>query len=162
MRKLKTIIGKNIVEKEVVMQINDEYYISDKIDKINFGQVREMLKDAFWSKDISAEEIKRGASNSALVVAAYHKNNDIVGYLRVISDKTRFAYLLDVYVHKKHRKKGIARSMVSFALNHRELKDVYQWLLVTRDAHDVYKTVGFQPLQHTDKWMSIIKPRPDR
>lgn len=52
--------------------------------------------------------------------------------------------------------------MVSFALNHPELKDVYQWLLVTRDAHDVYKSIGFQPLQHSDKWMSIIKPRPER
>lgn len=97
--------------KTIVMQINDEYYISDRIDKINFGQVREMLKDAYWSKDISVEEIKKGANNSALMVAAYNKNNDIVGYLRVISDKTRFAYLLDVYVHEKHRKKGIARSM---------------------------------------------------
>ncbi len=143
-------------------KLNENYCISDDVNKIDFAQVRDMLKDAFWSKDISVEEIKKGADNSALVVAAYDKSNNMVGYLRVISDKTRFAYLLDVYVHEKHRKNGIAKSMVSFALNHPELKDVYQWLLVTRDAHDVYKSVGFQPLQYTDKWMSIIKPRPER
>ncbi len=144
------------------IKINEKYYISDAFDKIDFNQVRDMLKDAYWSKDISVEEVKKGANNSALVVAAYDEDTNIVGYLRVISDKTRFAYLLDVYVHKKHRKKGIGRSMVRFALNHPELKDVYVWLLITKDAHDVYKTLGFQPLQETYKWMSIIKPRPER
>lgn len=144
------------------IKINEKYYISDALDKIDFNQVRDMLKDAWWSKDISIEEIKKGANNSALVVVAYNEDNNVVGYLRVISDKTRFAYLLDVYVHEKHRKKGIGRSMVRFALNHPELKDVYQWLLITKDAHDVYKALGFQPLQETYKWMSIIKPRPER
>lgn len=144
------------------IKINEKYYISDAFDKIDFNQVRDMLKDAYWSKDISVKEIKKGANNSALVVAAYNEGNNVVGYLRVISDKTRFAYLLDVYVHEKHRKKGIGRSMVRFALNHPELKDVYLWLLITKDAHDVYKSLGFQPLQEAYKWMSIIKPRPER
>lgn len=144
------------------IEINEKYYMSDALEKVDFTQVRDMLKDAYWSKDISVEEIKKGAHNSAMVVATYDKDNNVVGYLRVISDKTRFAYLLDVYVHEKHRRKGIGRLMVSFALNHPELKDVYQWLLITKDAHDVYKPLGFQPLQEAYKWMSILKPRPER
>ncbi len=121
-----------------------------------------MLKNAFWSRDISVEEIRKGARNSALVVAAYNSDGFVVGYLRVISDKTRFAYILDVYVHEEHRRRGIARAMVGFALNHPDLSDVYQWILITRDAHEVYRGVGFQPLPEPDKWMCIWKQRPDR
>lgn len=29
-------------------------------------------------------------------------------------------------------------------------------------SNDVYKALGFQPLQEAYKWMSIIKPRPLR
>lgn len=90
------------IQRDKIMEIkmNKKYCISDSVDRIDFNQVRDMLKNAFWSKDISVEEIKKGANNSALVVTAYDKSNNIVGYLRVISDKTRFAYLLDVYVHE--------------------------------------------------------------
>lgn len=52
--------------------------------------------------------------------------------------------------------------MVRFALGHPDLREVYQWLLVTRDAHGVYEKCGFKPLEHPDKWMAIIRPRPDR
>ena len=141
------------------VKLNENYCISDDIDKIDFKQVRDMLKDAFWSKNISVKEVKKGANNSALVVVTYDAKNKIVGYLRVISDKTRFAYILDVYVHEKHRKKEIGKSMMRFALNHPELNDVYQWLLATTSAPDFYTKLGFKPLQDTDKWMCIIKPK---
>jgi GNAT superfamily N-acetyltransferase len=77
----------------------------------------------------------------------------------VISDKTRFAYILDVYMDEKYRRKGIGQAMIKFILNHPEIKDVYQWVLITRDAHGVYRKVGFQPLENPDKWMEIRNPR---
>ena len=52
--------------------------------------------------------------------------------------------------------------MVKFILNHPSLKDVYQWLLITRDAHGVYGKVGFKQLENPDKWMEIRLPRPER
>jgi hypothetical protein len=42
------------------------------------------------------------------------------------------------------------------------LKDVYQWLLHTRDAHGVYDKVGFKPVAHPDAWMEIRNNRPAR
>jgi GNAT superfamily N-acetyltransferase len=143
-------------------RIGDDYLISDSIDRIDFERVTRLLKDAFWSKDIGEAEVRKGAANSALVVAAHHAADGLAGYLRVISDKTRFAYILDVYVDEAHRGRGLARSMVRFALDHPEMTDVYQWILITRDAHDVYRAAGFEPLWEPGRWMSIWKPRPDR
>jgi GNAT superfamily N-acetyltransferase len=73
--------------------------------------------------------------------------------LRLVSDRTRFAYIMDVYVDAAHRKKGLALKMMRFALNHPQLKDVYLWLLATQDAHRVYAKAGFGALENPTVWM---------
>jgi GNAT superfamily N-acetyltransferase len=141
------------------LAFNSEYKILDDVNKIDFDQVTAMLTEAFWSEGIGINEVKQGANNSALVVGVFTKDGLQIGYARVISDKTRFAYILDVYMDEKYRRKGIGQAMIKFILNHPELKDVYQWVLITRDAHGVYRKVGFQPLENPDKWMEIRNPR---
>lgn len=124
--------------------------------------IREMLSSVFWSPNIGEAEILKGIENSALVVGAYAEGAGQVGFLRVVSDKVRFAYIMDVVVHEDCRRQGIGRRMVNYALAHPELKDVYQWFLITRDAHGVYEECGFKPLEHPEEWMSMRLPRPDR
>jgi predicted N-acetyltransferase YhbS len=134
---------------------------SDQV-RLRILDIHAMLAKAFWSLGITEQEIGKGIRNSALVVGAYLADKRQVGFLRVVSDKVRFAYLLDVIVTEELRRKGIGQKMIQYAMAHAELKDVYQWLLVTKDAHRVYAKSGFQKLQAPELWMSIIKPRPDR
>ena len=121
-----------------------------------------MLSKVFWCPDITEPEILKGIRNSTLVVGAYAEEGRQIGFLRVLSDKVRFAYLLDVVVHEDYRRRGIGRGMVRFALSLPELRNVHQWLLRTRDAHGVYEKCGFAPLKNPEKWMAIMNPRPDR
>lgn len=139
-----------------------EIEISSELGRLRISDVRDMLSGAFWCPGITENEIRKGISNSALTVGAYLGDRRQVGFLRVISDKTRFAYLLDVIVAEDCRRKGIGQKMVRFALAHPELRDVYQWLLITRDAHGVYEKCGFQKLPYPERWMSIFPPRPER
>jgi ribosomal protein S18 acetylase RimI-like enzyme len=137
-----------------------EYSLKDGYNEMDFDKITDMLKDAFWSIGIKKKEVTQGAQNSALLVGAFTKKEQI-GYSRVISDKTRFAYILDVIVDDKYRKQGIGQAMVRTILNHPFLKDVYQWSLITKDAHEVYKKVGFKPVARPDDWMEIRNNRPD-
>jgi GNAT superfamily N-acetyltransferase len=120
-----------------------------------------MLAESFWAPGISRAEVVQGAENSALVVGAFLDGRQI-GFVRVISDKTRFAYILDAYVAEEYRRKGIGRQMMRHVLAHRELKDVYQWLLRTKDAHGVYGALGFAPVSRPLDWLEICAARPDR
>ncbi|HOF34646.1 MAG TPA: GNAT family N-acetyltransferase [Spirochaetota bacterium] len=129
-------------------------------ENMNFKRVTEMLSEAFWSNGIKIEEVKQGASNSALVQGVFW-NYEQVAYSRVISDKTRFAYILDVYVDEKYRKNGIGQLMINNILNHDDLRDVYQWLLITKDAHGVYGKSGFKHIGRPDDWMEIRNERPN-
>jgi len=130
-------------------------------ENMDYVKVTEMLSHAFWSPGIGIDEVKKGASNSALVLGVFY-NQEQIAYSRVISDKTRFAYILDVYVDERYRKNGIGQLMINSILKHDDLKDLYQWLLITRDAHGVYAKSGFKPLSQTDKWMEIWNVRPQR
>lgn len=140
----------------------DNITFVDGVKNMDFSKVTEMLSKSFWSPGIMIEEVKQGAQNSALVVGAYTEDQIQVGYSRVISDKTRFAYILDVIVDENYRKKGIGQKMIKAILEHHELKDVYQWLLITKDAHGVYDKVGFKPISRPLDWMEIRYDRPKR
>jgi GNAT superfamily N-acetyltransferase len=140
----------------------EEIIIKDGFDQMDFETVAAMLANAFWSPGIGLDEVKKGAANSALVVGAFVQGNRQVGYARAISDKTRFAYIADVYVDENYRMKGIGQNMMKYILAHNELKDVYQWLLITRDAHGVYRKVGFEAIAAPSSWMEIRKERPKR
>ena len=142
--------------------LNCNVRISSDRERLNVEDIRTMLSTTYWCPGITASEIRKGIENSALVVGAYLENGRQVGFLRAVSDKIRFAYLLDVVVSEAYRRRGIAREMVRHTLSHPEMRGVYQWLLVTRDAHGVYEECGFRPLENPEKWMAILNARPVR
>jgi GNAT superfamily N-acetyltransferase len=141
------------VKREDSVTVLGEYEICSDIARIDWARVHGWLTTSYWTPGISLERVRRGGENSALVLGAYWKGAEQAGYLRVVSDKTRFAYLCDVWVEEKHRGKGLARAMVQVALEHPDFATV-NWLLATQDAHGVYAKLGFTPLQHPDRWMS--------
>lgn len=136
--------------------------ISSDRDRLRMDDIEGMLAKTYWSPGITKNEIAQGIRNSALVVGAYGDDGRQVGFCRVISDRTRFAYLLDVVVAEDCRQQGIGQAMVRFAVTHPELRDVYQWLLKTSDAHGVYGKCGFSHLEDPERWMGRMQPRPER
>ncbi len=50
--------------------------------------------------------------------------------------------------------------MVKLVMDHPDLADVYQWLLVTGDAHWLYEKCGFKVISRPLDFMEIRNPRP--
>lgn len=136
------------------------FTIREGFDAIDFSKVTSMLSATHWSPNISEAEVKKGAENSAVVIGAFLEDGTQIGYARAVSDKTRFAYLMDVIVEEAYRDSGIGEQIVSYILNHPDLTDVYQWMLVTTYAHSFYEKCGFQRTSRPGDLMEIRKPRP--
>lgn len=132
--------------------------IREGYENMDFTKVTDMLSKAYWSPGIGKDEVMNGAINSALVVGAFFGNEQI-GYARAISDKTRFAYISDVYVDERYRGHGLGQRLVEYILNHESLKDVYQWMLATRDAHSLFATFGFQPHAQPQRLLALRRER---
>jgi len=139
-----------------------DYCLKSGFEMMDLVKVTEMLAKSYWCKGIKIEEVEKGASNSALVAGAFLTDGTQIGFVRVISDKTRFAYILDVIVEDAYQKMGIGQAMMKYILAHPDLKDVYQWFLVTSTAQGFYKKLGFKEFSAPEKWMEIKSPRPAR
>jgi ribosomal protein S18 acetylase RimI-like enzyme len=129
---------------------------------MDFHTVTKFLSEVYWSQGITFEEVKMASENSTITAGAFLPEGRQVGFLRVVSDKIRFAYIMDVVVDPEFRKMGIAQKMIKSILESEEMKYVYQWLLRTRDAHGVYEKAGFKLIDAPEEWMILRKDRGDR
>ncbi|MEO7776607.1 MAG: GNAT family N-acetyltransferase [Fibrobacteria bacterium] len=136
----------------------DAYEFDDDLRRLDYPVLEAWLGASYWSPGIKRAEIEAGAKNSALIAGCY-RDGAQVAFLRVASDKVRFAYIMDVYVAEPHRRLGIAENLVRFAMSHPEVREVYQWLLATRDAHSVYLKAGFGPLSNPENMMMLKKEK---
>jgi len=128
--------------------------ITSDIDRIDFARLHSWLTTAYWSPGVRRERVERAAKNSSLVLGAFLDGVQ-VGYLRVVSDKTTFAWICDVWVDAAHRGKGIAKELVRAALAHPEHQGLRRWVLATTNAHEIYKECGFEALPQPEKWMCL-------
>ena len=133
-----------------------EYEIDDSFDRVDFATVHRWLTDTYWNAGVSRDYVERAARHSSLVIGVY-RGREQVGFCRIVSDRTTFAWVSDVYVDPAHRNRGLAGEMMKFALAHPEHQNLRRWMLATRDAHPVYARVGFGPLDDPQRTM-VLRP----
>lgn len=134
------------------------FVIADGVQRFDFERCHGWLRESYWSPDITRAEVERGFRRSSFVAGAYHGGTQ-VGCLRLVTDFTRFAYVMDVFVTPECRGRGLGGALVRFALTHPELSLVYKWTLATADAHAVYRRAGFHELTAPERWMSLERRR---
>jgi len=131
-------------------------------NNMDFHLITKLLSVVYWSPGITFEEVKKASENSTITAGAFLPDGRQVGFLRVVSDKVRFAYLMDVVVDPEFRRMGIGQKMVKSVVENEEMKYVYQWVLRTTDAHGVYEKAGFKLIDNPGQWMILKKERGDR
>ena len=134
------------------------FEIDTDLSRIDFDLIHSWLTTAYWSPGVSRERVEKAARNSSDVIGVY-LNGRQVAYCRIVSDKTTFAWLCDVYVDEGFRGQGIAKAMVRFVLDLPYSAELRRWLLATRDAHDIYKECGFTPLPSPESWMVVQRQK---
>lgn len=132
---------------------NSNYTISTNKKKLDVDLISRFLKNSYWSKGIPVEVVKKSIENS-LCFGVYQCAKQ-VGFARVITDYSTFAYIADVFIVGEHRKRGLSKQMMTAILNHPDLQGLKRWLLSTKDAHGLYEKFGFKKPQHPDWNMEI-------
>lgn len=135
----------------------DGYIISTDKELLQFNIIHNFLKTSYWSPEIPMDVVKRAADGS-IAFGIYKDSGEQVGYARVISDCTTFAYLADVFVLESERGKGLSKWLMECIQQLPELQNLRRWMLATRDAHGLYAQFGFTPLDNPDIMMQIARP----
>jgi ribosomal protein S18 acetylase RimI-like enzyme len=81
-----------------------------------------------------------------------------IGFARVVTDRATFAYLCDVYVLDEYAGRGLGKRLMQEVQSHPDLQGLRRFVLVTRDAHGLYKQFGFDQLKSPNSYMEIHHP----
>lgn len=129
---------------------------SDDKTRIDLDTVHGFLRTSYWAEGIPRETVARSIRNS--LVMGLYDGDRMIGFSRVVTDYTTFAYIGDVFVLETWRGRGLAVWLTQCLIGHPELQGMRRWLLATRDAHGVYAKAGFTPLAAPQSMMTIHNP----
>ncbi len=132
------------------------YTLSTDPARLDLNVIHGFISQSYWAKGMPRELVDRMVKNS-LCFGVYHATGQ-VGFARVISDYTTFAYVADVFVLSEHRGRGLSKALVQAILAHPDLQQLRRWMLVTLDAHGLYEQHGFKPVAHPERHMEIHQP----
>lgn len=131
-----------------------EFAISTDSQRLNLELIHDFLTHSYWASGRELVEVKKSIDNS-LPFGIYWQTQQI-GFARVITDKTTYAYLCDVFIVESFRGKGLGKWLVETVISHPELQGLRKWSLATADAHQLYRQLGFTeakyPSRYMEKW----------
>ena len=133
-----------------------DFVVSSDRTRIDLAMVHAFLTKAYWAEGITREVVRRSIQHS-LCFGLYHHDKQI-GFARVITDNATFGYLGDVFVLEEYRGRGLGKWLVGVVMAHPQLQGFRRWMLLTRDAHLLYKPVGFKALANPERWMERSDP----
>jgi GNAT superfamily N-acetyltransferase len=134
----------------------DGYEISSDPDRVDAERVHRWLStDAYWAIGRSREKQDRAIAGSLNFGVYDTGSGEQVAYARVITDRTTFAWLCDVYVDPSVRGKGVGTALVAAVREELRSHGLRRILLATHDAHGVYAKLGFAPLERPEEWMAL-------
>lgn len=111
---------------------------------------------SYWGKERTIEAVRKTIENS-LCFGVYDEDDGLVGFARVVTDFTIFAYVMDVFVLEEHRNRGLGKQLMEYIVGYPDLRDIRFWRLDTNDAHGLYEKYGFKEPAFPERIMEIRK-----
>ena len=123
-----------------------DYEISTDRRRIQLDVVHGYLARSYWAPGIPRERVERSLAESLCFGVYELAGGHQVGFARAVTDYTTFAWIGDVFILEAARGNGLAIWLMEVVAGHPELRGLRRWLLATRDAHGLYRKIGFTAL----------------
>lgn len=135
------------------------FRISTNQDDLQIDVIhRYMTEEAYWTSGRTRAMTEKSIKHS-LCFGVYDDGKQI-GFARVVTDYTIFAYLCDVFILADYQGQGLGKWLTETILEVLDEEGVRWTMLATRDAHELYEQYGdFQKLYLPEKWMGRVNPR---
>lgn len=115
--------------------------ISTDPSRLDVDTVHHWLStDAYWALGRPREVVETSIANS-LCFGAYD-DGELVGFARLVTDRSTFAWLCDVYVAAEHRGQGVGTALMDAIDKELVGRHIKRALLVTTSSPDLYARYG--------------------
>jgi GNAT superfamily N-acetyltransferase len=135
----------------------DEFTISTDRSRLDVDTIhRFLVEDSYWARERTLDQTKTAIENS--ICFGLYRDDKLIGFARVVSDKATFAYIGDLFVLEEYRGRGLSKWLMQVMVEHPELQGLRRWVLATKDAHGLYSQFEFAPLRFPERWMEKTAP----
>src|SRR5690606_8634407 len=132
----------------------EEYCISTDKAKLDVDSIHEFLSTkAYWCLNIPKNKVRTSIEHSLCFGVYLHERQ--IGFARIISDFSTIAYLGDVYILENYRGNGLSKWLMEVIMNYPDLQGLRRWILLTGDAHELYRKFGWTDLADPSVWMEL-------
>ncbi len=100
-----------------------------------------LSKNAYWQSHLVTERLELLVENALCFIA--RDGEKLVGFARVLTDRTTFGSLWDVVVDENYRNQGIATNLMHQVFSCEEINQVKNFVLFTDTAKKLYQKFGF-------------------
>lgn len=128
--------------------------ISTEKNRLQIDVIHQFLTTSYWAKGRTLNAVKKTIEH-CLCFGVYIEDKQI-GFARVATDYTIFAYLMDVFILPEYRGNGYSKQLMKAVHEEPKLKSCKVWMLKTLDAHGLYKQFGYTELKHPEKVMERL------
>jgi len=128
-----------------------DFRISTNREELDIPLIHKFLsEESHWAKGTSMSSVSKAVGHS--MCFGGFLGDSQVAFGRVVTDYTRFGYLMDIFVLPEYRGHGYGRAIVQAISQHPDLQTVIL-MLRTSSAAGLYEQLGFLPLPSPGSYM---------
>lgn len=127
------------------MTADDPFVLVDYIAGDRLQHLQQLYQETWWASHRTLPDIARMLQHTDFVFGLCEgQTQTLVGFARVLSDRTYRATIWDVMVASAYRGRGLGRRLLEAIVNHPELREVESMQLgCLADMVDFYSQFGF-------------------
>jgi len=131
-----------------------DFYISNDKTLLDVPLIHQYLsEESYWAKGRSIETVKTSIEHS--ICFGVHNKHQQVGFARVVSDRSIFAWIMDVFILPEFQGNGLGKQLMEKIMKHPDLQNLSRWGLGTADAHGLYQQFGFTEIAEPHRLMEL-------
>lgn len=138
--------------------MHSNHHISTDKSLLNVPLIHNFLSQSYWAKNIPLATVEKSIENSMCFGLYINSTKQQIGFARMITDNTTFAYLADVFILPEHQGQGLSKWLMEHIIEHPQLQGLRRIVLVTADAHGLYQQFGFTELTNPERFMHKHQP----
>jgi RimJ/RimL family protein N-acetyltransferase len=134
------------------------FFITTDKKQLQLARIRRFLsQEAYWCLGIPSSVVAKSIENS-ICFGLYHQDEKTalqIGYARLVTDQSTFAWLCDLYIEQPYRRRGLSKWLMECIMSSRYVQGLRRICLATKDAHRLYQNYGFKTSDTPANWMEI-------
>jgi predicted GNAT family N-acyltransferase len=125
--------------------IKENYKVSTDKALLSIDRVCALLSKSYWANNRPRQDIVKSIEHS--ICYGVYCDDEQVGFGRIITDYATTFYICDVIIDENFRGRGLGKMLIACMMDSENLKSI-TGLLVTSDAHGLYRQYGFTPVEN--------------